>query len=406
MKIAVVVSTFPPYSGGMGNSAFELARFLAMQNEVKIFTLARDDCHCEWSEAERSNPDEIATSFLSVAPLKPTLSFGFKNGGFVPALYKQLRDFDAIYLHYPFFGGTEIVWLFKMFHPKVKLMIHFHMDTPALSGFGKILSLPSFLVRKSLFRRADKIIAASLDYVAHSSIKKYFKKWPEKFVEIPFGVHLEKFHVFPHDISELQELRRKYGIQDKDRVIMFLGALDAAHKFKGVEILLQAFADLTVETRRASSLRSENHNVKLLICGDGDLKNKYQKLAKELNIDNHVIFAGRVPEEELTLHYNLADIFVLPSVDASEAFGMVLLEAMACGVPVMASDLPGVRSVFANGVQGYTVAPGSARHLRGKIEEFLKYPQRRYKMGRAARELAEKKYSWEKVGERLQEIFR
>ena len=148
------------------------------------------------------------------------------------------------------------------------------------------------------------------------------------------------------------------------------------------------------------------HNAKLIIVGDGDLREMYEAQAKELKIAQDVIFAGRVTEEELVKYYNLADIFVLPSVDKSEAFGMVLVEAMACGVPVMASNLSGVRSVFINGVQGITVAPGSARHLQKKLEEYLRYPQKRLKMGRAARELVEEKYDWRKIGEKLIEEFR
>ncbi|PIR94910.1 hypothetical protein COT95_01635 [Candidatus Falkowbacteria bacterium CG10_big_fil_rev_8_21_14_0_10_37_6] len=411
MKIAVITSTFPPYKGGMGNSAYEIARILARENEVSVFTL-KQFCHHESGNTAHETMLQYqwdchvapltagsATSrndSVHVVQIKPTFSFGFKNGGFVPALYKELKNFDFIYLHYPFFGGAEVVWFFKLFNPKVKLIIHFHMDTPALSNLGKFLSLPSLVVKRSLFKQADKIICGSFDYVAHSSIKKIWQKYPNKFSEIPYGVHLSQFHVLPHDILELNNLREKYKIGEKDKVAMFLGGLDEAHRFKGLEVLLKALSGLMAEKKL---------KIKFLICGDGDLRHKYEKLAKDLKVDKNVVFTGRVPDEELTLYYNLADIFVLPSLDKSEAFGIVLLEAMACGVPVMASDLPGVRSVFENGKQGYTIAPGSERHLRGKLEEFLKYPQTRLKMGREARMLVEKKYSWEQVAEKIKKIF-
>ncbi|MEK7067646.1 MAG: glycosyltransferase family 4 protein [Patescibacteria group bacterium] len=390
MKIAVVTPTFPPYRSGMGNSAAELARLLARGNEVVVFTPL-------FPSEERSDEESITVQNdkIKVEYIKPLLQLGL--GAFIPKLYQELKNFDAIYLHYPFFGGAEVVWLFKLFNPKVKLVIHFHMDTPALSWPAKILSLPSLVIKKSLFKRADKIISASLDYVAHSSVKKYFQSWPEKFNEIPFGVHLDKFHVLPYDIAALQALRDKLGIKKGERVILFVGALDQAHRFKGVDILLEAFSH---------NVQRITHNAKLIIVGDGDLREMYEAQAKELKIAQDVIFAGRVTEEELVKYYNLADIFVLPSVDKSEAFGMVLVEAMACGVPVMASNLSGVRSVFINGVQGITVAPGSARHLQKKLEEYLRYPQKRLKMGRAARELVEEKYDWRKIGEKLIEEFR
>ncbi|MFA5318191.1 MAG: glycosyltransferase family 4 protein [Patescibacteria group bacterium] len=400
MKIALIVSTFPPYKGGMGNSAYEIAKILSMENEVTVLTTL---CHCERSETERSNPDdEIATLLPSVAPrndkmvverIKPTWKIG--NGAVLLKLWRKLKEFDVVYLHYPFYGTAEIVWLYKLLHPKTKLIIHFHMDTPNLKWWGKILSLPSRMIKNSLMQRADKIISASLDYVAHSSIREVWKKYPAKFVEIPFGVHLDKFHVLPHDILELQNLRQKHGIGEKDRIILFVGGLDQAHRFKGVDILLQAI----------SNIKYSILNIKIIIVGDGDLREEYKNQAHKLGIDKSVIFAGRVADEELVLHYNLADIFVLPSIDKSEAFGMVLVETMACGVPVMASNLPGVRSVFENGVQGYTVAPNSERHLRAKLEEYLKYPQRRWKMGRAARELVEKRYDWEKIAKNIKDVF-
>ncbi|PIR92910.1 hypothetical protein COT99_03640 [Candidatus Falkowbacteria bacterium CG10_big_fil_rev_8_21_14_0_10_43_10] len=380
MKTALIVSTFPPYKGGMGNSAYEIAKILGVQSETVVFTTLYPSASSAIASVARDDN-------FTVERLKPTWKIG--NGAVLLKLWKKLKEFDVIYLHYPFYGTAEIVWLYKILHPKTRLVIHFHMDTPNLAWRAKILSWPLLFVKNNLMKQADKIISASLDYVAHSSIREIWKKYPAKFVEISFGVHLDKFHVLPHDIPELQNLREKYGIGEKDRVVMFLGGLDEAHRFKGVEVLLQT----------AAIIKQQVSSIKYLICGDGNLRSKYEKLAEEAEIKKQIIFAGWVPDEELILYYNLADIFVLPSVDKSEAFGMVLLEAMACGIPVMASDLPGVRGVFEHGVQGFVVNPGSARYLRLKLEEYLKYPQKRWKMGRAARELAEKKYDWKKIGE-------
>ncbi len=387
MKIAIITSTFPPYKGGMGNSAYEEARILSERGSRVVVLTPESNGN---DKSEKHNPETG-----SVHRLKPALKIG--KGAVLLKLWLKLKEHEIIYLHYPFFGTAEIIWLYKLLHPEKKLIIRFHMDTPDLKWWGRALGLPSLLVKKRLMQQADKIICASLDYVANSSIKSIWKKNPEKFAEIPYGAHLDKFHVLPHDIPTLQELRQKYAIgEKKDRVVMFLGALDEAHRFKGVDILLQAFSH--------NAQRTAN-NVKLLICGTGDLKNKYKKLAKELNIEKQVIFTGRVSDEDLVPHYNLADLFVLPSTNKSEAFGIVLIEAMACGIPVIASDLPGVRFVFTNGIQGYTVAPGSARHLAVKIEDYLKHPQRRWKMGREARKLAEERYDWKKIGDRILKEF-
>lgn len=427
MNIASIVSTYPPYKGGMGNAARDTAAVLQKQgHDVTVFTLAPDG-----REGQENGVTRLASK----------LSLGFKNGGFVPQLYRELAKgpviasgtecsevqhgnpgiassktprndttFDLIYLHYPFYGGAEIVWLYKLLHPKMRLVIQFHMDTPKLSRLGKLLMLPSIFIRKSLFKRAEKIICSTLDYAEHSSIGGYVKQWPEKFVEIPFGVDLRRFHVFPYDVPVLQEMRERYGIAEGDKVVMFLGGLDRAHSFKGVDVLLKAMArphpnpplSKGRELKRRLVLSGK---VKVMICGDGDLKSEYEQQAKKLGIEKNVIFTGRVADDEMTLHYNLADVFVLPSTDTSEAFGIVLLEAMACGIPVIASDLPGVRAVFENGVSGYTVVPGSPKHLAAKLHDYLRHPQRRWKMGRAARERVEELYDVEMVEEKVREVF-
>ena len=95
----------------------------------------------------------------------------------------------------------------------------------------------------------------------------------------------------------------------------------------------------------------------------------------------------------------------MPSINSNEAFGLVLLEAMACGTPVIASNLPGVRSVFEAGVQGLLAEPGNVDDLKNKIAEILADNDKREMMGLASRELVEGKYSWERVGERLDEIY-
>lgn len=386
LNIAVIVSTYPPYAGGMGNSAADAVAVLrAAGHTIRVFTLqpAGNDLHAHEKEVER---------------LVPRLSFGFKNGGFVPQLYAALKSgaFDVIYLHYPFYGGAEMVWLYKLLHPKTRLIIQFHMDTPKLSWKGKVLTLPSVLIRKRLFKRAETVICSTLDYAKHSSIGSYVERWPEKFVEVPFGVDLTRFHVLPFDVPVLNELRERYGIREKEKVVMFLGGLDRAHAFKGVDVLLQAMAEV---------IQRSTVTVRCLICGSGDLRSEYERQARELGIEKNVIFAGRVSDEEMTLHYNLADVFVLPSTDSSEAFGIVLLQAMACGIPVIASDLPGVRAVFENGISGYAVETGSVAGLADKLRDYFRHPGRRWKMGKAARERVEERFDREAVEEKLKGVF-
>lgn len=373
MKIAQIVCAYPPYAGGIGNSAKKIYDFLSQEHEVVNFT-----------------PDT----------LRPLWRRG--HGALLPQLLWRLRGFDYIYLHYPFFGAAEIVWLFKLFAKKPKLIVHYHMDVKNLSPANRLLSRPSHLIRKNLLKKAEKIIIASLNYAKHSQIKDIYFAHPEKFEEIPFSVNLSAFR--PKDIhapstnpaaTKAKNLIKK--ITDlfikRDRLdLIFVGGLDRAHYFKGVDILLKAAANLDKKRWR------------LRVVGDGDLRPEYEKLADDLDIKDRVTFSGRLSDESLIRALQDSDLLILPSINSNEAFGIVLIEALACGVPLIASDLPGVRSVFKEGREGLLVKPGDIADLSAKLKYIAQNEKKRREMAQAARRLAEIKYSeqvWQKSYTRL-----
>jgi len=370
MKIAQIVCTFPPYRGGIGNVAYNFTKVLEKNgHQVTVFT---------------SNNGQATLgkyNNFNVIRLKPLLEYG--HGAFIPQLLWRLNNFDIVHLHYPFFGGAEVVWLAKiLFRKKLKLIIHYHMDATGLPWLIKILSLPSILIRNSLFKKAQAITCASLDYVKHSGFKNMLKKYKAKFHEIPFGVDIKKFN-------------RGQAVSQASRLfhILFVGGLDKAHYFKGLNILLTAVARLKIK------------NWQLAIVGDGDLRPQYESQAKELGVGGKVNFLGGLNNNRLIKAYQNADIFVLPSINKHEAFGLVLLEALSCAVPVIASNLPGVRKVFQDKVQGLLARPGDADDLRNKIEEILSSSEKRNKMGQAGRKLVKEKYSWKKAGAKLEEVY-
>ncbi|MBD3247709.1 glycosyltransferase, partial [Candidatus Falkowbacteria bacterium] len=311
MKIANLVCTYPPYKGGIGTAAFNF-RELMSDRGLDITTFVPDyGLDIDRSEDEKNK----------VIRIKPLLRLG--NGAFIPALFKKLKDFDIIYIHYPFFGGAEIVWLYKMMHPRKKLIIRYHMDVVGLSWPAKFLSLPSCLIFRSLFAKADKIISASLDYIENGNMKNVYKKYKDKFRQIPYAVDIERFKPKQKD--------------DKIFKMLFVGGLDRAHYFKGVDNLISACALLKDEGV---------DNWELDIVGSGELLDEYKAKSKELKIDDRVNFLGKVSDRDLPKVYAQNHITVLPSVNKGEAFGIVLIESMASGTPVIASDLAGVRSVY------------------------------------------------------------
>jgi len=369
MKIAQIVCTFPPYKGGIGNVAYHFSKILAQKNKLV-------DVYSPFYNKKDSLENK---NNFNLKLLKTPLKFG--KGAFLPQLFFLLPKYDIVYLHYPFFGTTEIIWLLKfVFRKKIKLIIHYHMDTPKLSKLMLILSLPSRLVEKSIFKMADTITYASLDYIKNSKIKNIYSQNKEKFYEIPFGVE-NKF---------LQNLNYVKNSHDKKQ-LLFVGGLDKAHYFKGLDILFKALSEVKI-------------NFLLTVIGDGDLKKYYKELAKQLRIKKRINFIDEVNENELINQYKKSDLFILPSINNHEAFGIVLIEAMAQGTPVIASNLPGVRSVFENNIQGFLVSPNNVNELKNKIELVFKDTRKYKKMCEKSKLLVLEKYTWDSIGKRINKL--
>ena len=322
---------------------------------------------------------------VHVCYIRPLMAWG--KGAFIPGLYRRLKEFDIVHLHYPFFGGSEIVWLAKLLAGnRWPLFIHYHMDVAGLPLLVKLLSWPALLIRSSLFRIADGITCASLDYVKNSRINKYYLAGTSKFRVIPFGVDIKQFR--PLDTASLTKQK-----QLDAPTILFVGGLDQAHYFKGVEVLLGAMAKLL------------DLKWTLKIVGDGNLRPHYQKRANRLGLGKRTCFLGRLDETSLSKAYAQADLFVLPSINKNEAYGMVLLEAMASSLPVVASDLPGVRSVFTHGQHGLLCQVGNVDSLSQAIERLLVDKNLRRQMGRAGRKLVSQRNSWAEAAKKLEAFY-
>ena len=154
-----------------------------------------------------------------------------------------------------------------------------------------------------------------------------------------------------------------------------------------------------------SRLRETDYRWRLVVVGSGELASAYRDLAAQLNIGSKTVFTGYVPGELLPQYYQLADVAVLPSVDASEAFGLTLVEAMACARPVVATNLPGVRSVVSDGQNGLLVNPKDADDLASKIHYLLANPAVGQQFGQAGRRKVEQQYDWRIIGKQLDELY-
>ena len=154
----------------------------------------------------------------------------------------------------------------------------------------------------------------------------------------------------------------QYGLRDKT-ILMTLGRLSAEERYKGIDEILELL----------SVLSEEIENVVYLVVGDGSDCRRLKDKAKALGISELVVFTGHISEAEKADHYRLADVYVMPS--RGEGFGFVFLEAMACGIPVVASKVDGSREAVRNGKLGILVNPDNPKEIKAGILEALKRPK-------------------------------
>jgi len=388
MRIAHLVTVFPPYKSGIGNACYQQVIGLTkLGHEVTVFTPDYGRGKFEILNPKfETNPNDQNPKFKTIY-LKPILKYG--NAALVPGVTKELNNFDVIHLHYPFIGATEALLFSKIKKP---LVIQYHMDLGVPKVLSFLIKPYNLLVAKNIFKKADKILVSSYDYVeSFGPMSNFFKKNKEKFIEIPYGVDTEFFK--PGEKN--RDLLKKYNLLESDKIILFVGGLDQAHYFKGVSLLLEA----------VGNFKFQIPNFKLIIVGKGNLETKYEKMAENLGIKEKVIFTGEVSDNDLPDYYNLADIFVLPSINRSESFGIVLLEAMACGKPCIASNLPGVRTVVDDGETGFLVEPKNVDDLVKKIKSLLESENLLKKMGEAGRKKVEEKYNQNKIIKKIEEGY-
>ncbi len=310
------------------------------------------------------------------ASLTTHAGFRLGNAGFIYALDNIVRGADIVHLHHPFFGTEEIIAGLKRKGKIKKLVVTLHMDALATGLKGLIFDLHRKLFQRRVLSAADVLIASSSDYARHSS----FAPWADRIIELPFGVDEQRF--VP---AENRDAPRPF-------TVLFVGGMDRAHAFKGVVVLLEAISHIP--------------NIKAKLIGDGDLRSSYESLARKLSISDRVSFLGKLSSEELPAAYQSSDVLVLPSLSGAEAFGLVALEAQSSGIPVIASDLPGVRTVVADGESGILVPPGDAEALKEAILRLDRNRELRANMGIAGRKRVLDRFTWSRHVQGLLDIYR
>lgn len=376
-RIAHITAAFPPYRSGTGTVCYHNAAQAArMGHEVHVFTAAYAG-----QGGAGDDPDGV-----TVHRLNPVFRVG--NAPLLPALL-ALPRFDLLHLHYPFIFGAELTAL-RAAVGRTPYVITYHQDVILDGLMGQGIRLHEALIGRGILRGARRLLFTTLDYGQASRVGDLVGRMGARVGALPNGVDPDDFHPAVDGAA----VRARWGQAAGDVVVLFVGGLDQAHYFKGVPVLLAALAGIDAP------------HIKALIVGDGDLRPQFEALAADLGIAARVTFCGRVAQPDLPAHYAAADVLVLPSVTMGEAFGIVLLEAMACAKPVIASDLPGVRVVAGGGAHGRVFPPGDSAALAAALRALAADAALRARMGGAGRALVEAKYAWARIGEALDALYR
>ncbi len=208
---------------------------------------------------------------------------------------------------------------------------------------------------------------------------------PARAVQVPCGVDTDHFSPMPRGRA-----RRKLGLPPGEPVVLYVGRIEP---LKGIDILLRAAAETEGRFR-------------LLVVGgdrkDADRKSELRQLAGQLGIGDRVAFRDAVAHQELPLYYNAADVCVVPSY--YESFGLVALEAMACGVPVVASRVGGLLETVRDGQTGYLVPWRCPEPFAERLELLLDNEPLRRSLGRMARAAVDR-FRWAQVATEVESIY-
>jgi glycosyltransferase involved in cell wall biosynthesis len=318
----------------------------------------------------RETVEEIVDG-VGVSRLGTLLNFG--AAPVCPQMVRRVRESkaDIIHLHWP--NPTGVLAYLSSGH-RGKLIFTYHSDIIR----QRLLRKPFWPILRHALKRAERIIAASPNYVEASPILRKFR---DDCRIIPFGLPLEQFDR-PNAIEVLR-IRKAYG----QRIVLCVGRLVY---YKGFEYAIRAMRDV------------EGH---LLIVGSGPLRESLMQEARDCGVLERVTILSDV--KDVVPYYHAADVFVLPSIARSEAFGIVQLEAMACGKPIVNTNLDsGVPFVSPDKVSGLTVPPADVASLGRAINILLDDSSLNTQYGQAGRARVEREFSLKLMAERTLELYR
>lgn len=386
-------------TGGMNVYVRDLTRELGrMGIHVDVFTRSQDE-HVPHVIHELGYGNRVV--HVTAGPEFPVPKQNLPD--YIPEFVEGIKAFaaekgiqyDLIHSHYwmsglaaeslsDAWGGTPIV---HMFHTLGEMKNRIARSDEERESEERIAG------EKRILARADRIVVATL--AEQTQLRFLYKANDRKLDIIPPGVDTSHFYPIPSD-----EAKDFLGLNPEDRMVLYVGRIEP---LKGVGTLIEAM----------SCIKFKDHTRPVhlaIIGGEPDASPeemstemaRLQKLSDDLAMDQTVVFLGKRGQITLPYYYSAAEVLVMPS--HYESFGMVALEAMACGTPVIASDVGGLGFLVQDGETGYTVPDGEPAKLCEKLTLLLEDNALRQKMGQRAVEVAQS-YDWENIAKQIVEVY-
>ena len=364
MKIVQVVAYYPPHIGGMENCVKEISNRLARKgHQVEVFT---SDIGCK--KHSQSSINNLNIHYLR--------SWEFAHTAIIPSLFFKLLTIpkdSIIHVHIAQVMIPEIVFLISKIR-KIPYIAHIHADVGPSGKLGFLLPFYKKMFLRKILNSALKIVVPTRDYV--NLIDKKYTIPKTKIYEVPNGVDLECFKSMS---TKLHSPVRLLSVSRLSRP-------------KNIPLLIQSFK-LVIE--------NNHQNAELHIVGEGEEKNKIFNLIKKEELEKKVLLHGALLGKDLYDIYSYSDIFILTS--ECESFGLVLIEAMASGLPIVVSDITSVKNIIKNNITGLLVKP-TPKDFAQAVQKLLSNPQLRKKLIKNGLEES-KKYDWNKIVQKFEHIY-
>lgn len=365
IRVLHVGKFYPPAPGGMERVVQLLCEGeqATTDSQVLVANTSRGSVRETWRGVSVTRVSSIAAiGSVGVCP------------GFPLALRRARRDVTVIHEPNPLALVSD--WISGQQGP---LVVWFHSEVLRPRWKYRLLYRP-FLRR--VLRRASRIVVSSPRLAEHAGELADVR---DKCVVIPFGIDTGRLAPSPAVDAGVREIERAHP----GPRVLFVGRLVA---YKGVDVLVQAMQSVAATA---------------LVVGDGPLRGPLEALAAASGVASRVRFLGHLDDDSVVAHLHACDLFVLPSVTRAETFGVVQLEAMACGRPVVSTNLPtGVPWVNRHGETGLVVEPGDAGALASALNTLLGDPALRRRLGERARQRVEEDFTVEGMTSRSAALYR